>query len=58
MGTGQWVLPTGSSDDIDLSKKEWANFDHLSGKFVKITEFEFNFVRGKQVKNYLQSLKN
>ena len=45
-------------NDIDLSKKEWANFDHLSGKFVKITEFEFNFVRGKQVKNYLQSLKN
>ena len=45
-------------NDIDLSEKEWANFDHLSGKFVKITEFEFNFVRGKQVKNYLQSLKN
>ena len=44
-------------NDIDLSEKEWANFDHLGGKFVKITEFEFNFVKGKQVKNYLQSLK-
>ena len=34
--------------DIDLSEKEWADFDEESGKSTLISEFEIKFV---QVKN-------
>jgi hypothetical protein len=33
--------------DIDLSEKEWADFDEESGKSTLISEFEIKFVEVK-----------